>query len=168
MLREAIRADKNSWSWRFEQEFRLVPRCLVWTMSLLFVASQINNFLVNRWAFQHGGEIFLPELKSTPWLSYLALAGFAAVVSLIPITYFFLVAYVHRDAKRRGMNSTWWTILQFLLLPGFLVAGPLLYFLMRKPLPYPCPRCAASVLPQFHFCPDCKCELRAQQTISRS
>src|SRR5215467_4778280 len=121
MLSEAIRVDQNSWSSRFWQEFRLVPRWLMWTMSLLFVASQINNFLVNRWAFGHGGEIFLPELKSTPWLVYLALAGFAAVASLIPIAYFFLVGHVHRDAKRRGMNSTWSTILQFLLLPGLLV-----------------------------------------------
>src|SRR5215472_4266544 len=78
-MTEPIRANQNSWSSRFWQEFRLVPRWLVWTMSLLLVASQINNFLVNRWAFQHGGEIFLPQLRNTPWLSSLALAGFAAV-----------------------------------------------------------------------------------------
>jgi len=167
-MTEPIRANQNSWSSRFWQEFRLVPRWLVWTMSLLLVASQINNFLVNRWAFQHGGEIFLPQLRNTPGLSSLALAGFAAVISLVPISYFLLVAYVNRDAKRRGMNPNWWTILQFLLLPGSLVAGPLLYFLTRKPLPYPCPHCSVSLLPRFHFCPKCKYDLRAQRTISQS
>ena len=115
-----IGARGNLWFPRFWEEFRLVPRPLVWAIAVLFVLAQINNFLVNRWNFQHHGEIFLP-----------------------------------------AMSLTLWTLLQFLLLPGFFVAGFLLYLVMRKPLPFPCPHGATSVLPGFHFCPNRKSDLRS-------
>jgi RNA polymerase subunit RPABC4/transcription elongation factor Spt4 len=35
----------------------------------------------------------------------------------------------------------------------------MVYFLMREPLPYPCPQCGTSVGARFNFCPNCKCNL---------
>jgi predicted amidophosphoribosyltransferase len=70
-----------------------------------------------------------------------------------------MVAYVNRDAKRRGMNSALWTFLVLILSTGWLVIGFMTYFLMREPLPYPCPQCGNTVGARFNFCPNCKCNL---------
>jgi len=67
--------------------------------------------------------------------------------------------YVNRDAKRREMNSALWTLLVILLLPAWGFVGFIIYFLMREPLPYPCPRCSTAVGARFNFCPNCKCNL---------
>src|SRR4029077_12237141 len=37
--------------------------------------------------------------------------------------------------------------------------GFILYFQVREPLPYPCPRCSTMVGARFNFCPNCKCNL---------
>ena len=71
----------------------------------------------------------------------------------------FLIAYVNRDAKRRGMNSALWTILVILFLPTWGLVGLIIYLLMREPLPYNCPQCGATVGARFNFCPNCKCNL---------
>ncbi|HYK88726.1 MAG TPA: zinc ribbon domain-containing protein, partial [Acidobacteriota bacterium] len=47
-----------------------------------------------------------------------------------------------------------------ILLPAWLGIGFILYFLLREPLPYPCPQCAANVSARFNFCPSCKFNLR--------
>ena len=62
-----------------------------------------------------------------------------------------LTGYVNRDARRRGMNPALWTFLVLVMLPGYLVLGFIVYFLMREPLPYPCPQCAATVGARFNF-----------------
>src|ERR1700751_2308475 len=58
------------------------------------------------------------------------------------------------------MNSTLWTLLVILLFPAYFAIGFIVYFLMREPLPYPCPRCGSTVGARFNFCPNCKCNLR--------
>jgi hypothetical protein len=103
--------------------------------------------------------MFPYELRDNPALASLALAGIITGVSLCFATIIFLIAYVNRDAKRRGMNSTLWTLLAIILLPGYLIIGFMVYFLMREPLPYPCPQCGTSVGARFNFCPNCKCNL---------
>jgi hypothetical protein len=154
-----IRLRRKKENLRFWDEFRLIPRWLVWTVFVLFVLAQVNNFLVNRWNFQHNGEIFIPELKDTPWVSYLALAGLVTAISLVVASLIFLVAYVNRDAKRRGMHTGLWTLLALLLSWPFPFLGVIIYFLVREPLPYPCPQCGSSVGARFNFCPNCKCNL---------
>jgi hypothetical protein len=57
------------------------------------------------------------------------------------------------------MNSAVWTLLVIVLLPAWTFVGFLIYFLMREPLPYPCPQCAKTVGARFNFCPNCKCNL---------
>jgi len=57
------------------------------------------------------------------------------------------------------MNSALWTLLVLVLSPGYVGIGFIIYFLIREPLPYPCPRCSQPVGPRFNFCPNCKCDL---------
>jgi RNA polymerase subunit RPABC4/transcription elongation factor Spt4 len=50
-------------------------------------------------------------------------------------------------------------LLVLVLSPGYVGIGFIIYFLIREPLPYPCPRCSYLVGPRFNFCPNCKCDL---------
>ena len=107
----------------------------------------------------NGNDMFPPELRYSPALASLALAGIVTGASLSMATMIFFVAYVNRDASRRGMNAALWTILVIILLPAWGFIGFVIYFLMREPLPYPCPQCASTVGARFNFCPNCKCNL---------
>lgn len=62
------------------------------------------------------------------------------------------IGYVNRDAKRRGMSATLWTLI-VIFVPNAL--GFLLYFLMREPLRSPCPSCGQLVQTAFNYCPAC-------------
>ncbi|MBV9480244.1 MAG: PLDc N-terminal domain-containing protein, partial [Acidobacteria bacterium] len=58
--------------------------------------------------------------------------------------YLLLIGYITRDAKRRGMSRTLWTILA-IVIPNAL--GIILYFLLRLPLRTVCPQCGNVVQP---------------------
>jgi len=154
-----IRLRRKKEKLRFWDEFRIIPRWLVWIVVVKFAIAETIAFLVNRWNFVHGSGIFPPELHDEPVLAYLALAGIVLAVSLVVATLIFLVAYVNRDASRRGMNSALWTFLVLLLLPAWTFLGFVIYFLMREPLPYACPQCSTTVGARYNFCPNCKCNL---------
>ena len=144
---------------RFWSEFRIIPRGLIVLVILLFLAAQVIAYFVNMSEANNGGTIFPPELKNDPALASLALAGIVTAASLGLAAIIFWVAYVNRDAKRRGMNAALWTILVIILLPAWGFIGFVIYFLMREPLPYACPQCASIVGARFNFCPNCKCNL---------
>ena len=146
---------------RFWNEFRVIPRWLVLLVLMLYVIALVAAIGVNLAARNSpgGNEMFPPELRDHPALASLALAGLVTVTSLILAILIFLIAYVNRDAKRRGMNSALWTILVIILLPAWGFIGFVIYFLMREPLPYPCPQCGNTVGARFNFCPNCKCNL---------
>jgi len=155
-----IRLRRKKEKLRFWQEFRIVPKGLIWTIVVLYLIALAIAFFVNHWNFYHSpGDIFAPDVRDTPWLSYLALAGVITMVSFFMASLIFLVGYVNRDAKRRGMNSALWTLLVIVLLPAWTFIGFLIYFLMREPLPYPCPQCGTAVGARYNFCPNCKCNL---------
>ena len=154
-----IRLRRKKENLRFWDEFRIVPRALIWTVVGLYLLALGIAMSVNYWNFYHNGDIFAPDVRDTPWLSYLALAGVITMVALTMAIFIFLIGYVNRDAKRRGMNSALWTLLVILLLPAWTFIGFLIYFLMREPLPYDCPQCGKSVGARFNFCPNCKCNL---------
>lgn len=63
-----------------------------------------------------------------------------------------LLTYVNRDAKRREMSPTLWTLI-CLFVPNLI--GFILYFMLRKPLPTQCPGCGFTVNESFRFCPRC-------------
>jgi hypothetical protein len=155
-----IRLRRKKENLRFWEEFRIVPRGLIWMMVVLFLIAQAIAFSVNRWFLIHEPDgIFAPELRDTPFWSFLALAGVVTAVALVTASFVFLIGYVNRDSKRRGMNSTLWTLLVIVLLPAWTFIGFLIYFLMREPMPYDCPQCGKSVGARFNFCPNCKCNL---------
>ncbi|HKW64248.1 MAG TPA: zinc ribbon domain-containing protein [Candidatus Acidoferrum sp.] len=147
---------------RFRDEFLLIPKWLMGLVAFLYLLAlgiAITYNLSQRYN-PYGNDMFPPELRDHPALASFALAGIVTVVSIFFAFFIFLVAYVNRDSARRGMNSALWTILILIFLPTWGLIGLVIYFLMREPLPYPCPQCNVSVSARFNFCPNCKCNLQ--------
>jgi hypothetical protein len=130
---------------RFSTEIRLIPRWLVIAVAVLDVIALAIAIKIN-WNGMG---------KHSP----LVIGGAVAAVSIAVAAYIFLIAYVNRDAKRRGMSPTLWTLL-VMFLPGAPLSGCIIYFLVREPLPSRCPQCSFAVRANFNFCPQCKCNLR--------
>ncbi len=154
-----IRLRQKKEDLRFRDEFKLIPRWLIVLVIVLFLMAQAIALFVNLNAARFGGEIFPPELKNDPATASVALAGIVTALSLVLAAFIFLIAYVNRDAKRRGMHVALWTLLALLLSWPFPFLGVIIYFLLREPLPYPCPACGNSVGARFNFCPNCKSNL---------
>src|SRR5215831_16663734 len=76
-----------------------------------------------------------PEIGKWPrWGQALVVYGsFLLVVALVA-----LIGYVYGDAKRRQMRYVMWTLLAIFIPNGI---GMILYFILRDPLPEPCPGC---------------------------
>jgi Double zinc ribbon len=81
----------------------------------------------------------------------------SVIAPLVLAAWILLVGYVYGDAKRRGMRYVVWTLLA-IFIPYAI--GIILYFILRDPLPTPCPGCGASVKTSFIFCPHCATALR--------
>src|SRR5260370_20591677 len=156
-----IRLRRKKENLRFWQEFGIIPRWLMVLVALLYVLALVIATLVNLEASHNpnGNDMFPPELRDNPELASLALAGIVTTASLCMATIIFFVAYVNRDASRRGMNAALSTILVIILLPAWGFIGFVIYFLMREPLPYSCPACGNTVGARFNFCPNCKFNL---------
>ena len=144
---------------RFWQEFKLVPGWLIWTVVVLFLIAQVIGQTVLHVQLARHVEVFGPDLDNDPGAAGAALFGIITGASLLCAALIFMVGYVNQDAKRRGMNSTVWSLLVLVLMPGYLVLGFIIYLLMREPLPYNCPQCGTLVGARFNFCPNCKCNL---------
>lgn len=157
-----IRLRRKKERLRFWDEFRLIPVWLRVTVGVLYAIAMAIAILVNL-SYRnnpYGNDMFPPELRDHPVLASLALGGLVTLMSLMSAWLIFMVAYVNRDASRRGMNTALWTVFVLILLPFSAgIIGFVVYLLMREPLPYACPRCAQPVGPRFNFCPNCKCNL---------
>jgi len=154
-----IRLRRKKENLRFRDEFRIIPRWLIVLVIVLFLIAEGIALLVNLSAPERGGQVFPPELSQDPVMASLALAGIVLAVSLVLATFIFLIGYVNRDAKRRGMHVALWTLLALLVSWPFPFLGVIIYFLLREQLPYPCPQCGNSVGASFNFCTNCKCNL---------
>jgi hypothetical protein len=156
-----IRLRRKKENLRFWDEFGIIPRWLKVLVGVLYVLAVVIAVKVNLMARYNpnGNDMFPPELRDFPAVASLALAGIVTGASLCMAIMIFMVAYVNRDASRRGMSAALWTILVIILLPAWGFIGFVIYFLMREPLPYPCPQCGNSVGARFNFCPNCKCNL---------
>src|SRR3984893_13393848 len=108
---------------RFWQEFKLVPRWLMGTVVVLYFIAVAIAVTVNLNPVLHDNEMFPPELRGHPVAQSLGIAGIVTLVSLFLATFLFLVAYVNRDAKRRGMNAGLWTFLVIGLCPAYFAVG---------------------------------------------
>ena len=154
-----IRFRRKKENLRFWQELKLVPRWLIWMIVVLFLIAQIIGQMVLHHQLANHQEVFGAELDSDPGAAGAALFGIITGASLVFAIMIFMVGYVNKDAKRRGMHSALWTFLVLVLMPGYLVLGFIIYLLMREPLPYNCPQCGTTVGARFNFCPNCKCNL---------
>ena len=152
-----IRLRRKNERWRFRDELKVIPRWLVITVIVVFAVSEITAVLIDLSGVANNGVVW-PEAGNLA-LSALAMAGLVALGALFFVPWLLLLGYVSRDARRRGMNSTLWTLLCIMLMPAYVALGFIIYFLVREPLPYACPKCAAMVGPRFNFCPTCRCDL---------
>jgi len=145
---------------KFRDELRIIPKWLVWGCVIVWLIGVVAGCIGNFYAMQHGGEYFpAPDLANQPGLACLALAGAITAGWFVLSCVLFMFGYVYKDAKRRGMNPALWTLLVIILSPAYLFIGLIIYLLVREPLPYTCPQCAASVNARFNFCPSCKYNL---------
>lgn len=144
----------------FRNELRVIPKWLVWTCIVLYIVALIVGISINLYNFVTNGTIFPDDsFRSSPLLSCLALAGVITLGAVAFSAGLFMLGYVYRDAKRRGMNAGLWTLLVLILSPAYLLIGLIIYLLVREPLPYTCPQCGATVNARFNFCPSCKYNL---------
>jgi Double zinc ribbon len=126
---------------RFGDGLRIIPRP-AWIVGITFYLTMANVAFF----------ALLPtdkEMRNWPLIGKVA---FAYGIFLVLLGLILLVGYVYADAKRRGMRYVMWTWLAALVPDGI---GIILYFILRDPLPKPCPRCATSVRASFVFCPNC-------------
>ena len=143
---------------RFRDEIKLIPGWLVWTLAFLYVVAVALAIVVN--LKQDGGQSVWPwQLRDNHVLASFAVAGVVTACAIMLSLWMMALGYVYRDAKRRDMNPILWTLLCLLLSWPFFAIGFILYFQVREPLPYPCPRCSTMVGARFNFCPNCKCNL---------
>jgi len=144
----------------FREELRILPKWLVWTCVVKTTLAVIIGVALNLHGFHTGGPIFPDEsLRNDPPLSTLALIGVILVAAFILSVLILTLGYVYRDAKRRGMNGALWMLLVLILSPAYLFIGLIIYLLIREPLPFSCPQCAATISARFNFCPNCKYNL---------
>lgn len=141
--RQRIRNRRRE-TFRFSDEIRVIPRALASTVAGLYLTILAIVIALN-W-------------NSVRPPVFVMVAAVTAV-SILVAAYVFLIGYVNRDAKRRGMSPTLWTLL-VIFLPASPVTGCVLYFLVRAPLPFKCPQCGFAVRAHFNFCPQCKRNLR--------
>jgi hypothetical protein len=93
------------------------------------------------------------EMQKLPDAAKICLPLLASSVLFI---YVLLIGFIHVDAKRRGMRYVMWTLLA-IFIPNAI--GIILYFILRDPMPTPCPKCNRLSAQSFTFCPSCGSEL---------
>jgi len=123
-------------------EIKIVP---TWAWLLAVIA-----FLAAQWF----ANVFLARQPDAPPAWARPLIGVLA--GLVAGCFLLFIGYINRDAKRRGMSPTLWTIVA-VLIPNAL--GIILYFVLRQPLRSACPQCGCAVQIEFNFCPRCNYKL---------
>jgi Double zinc ribbon len=136
---------------RFEREWAIVPTGARWTALLvgLAVTCLTATFFLLPGFAERDGTSFLVRLP----IFIASLVGVALVGA-----YVLLVGYVCGDARRRGMNSVLWTLLA-IFIPNAI--GIILYFILRDPVPVPCPACGTPARKGHAYCAGCGAAVRA-------
>lgn len=130
---------------RFSDELRIIPR-VAWVIAVLVYACMFSILMFV--AMPHD-----PKLRAWPFAGQLA---FSIWPGLLVAAIVLLVGYINADARRRNMRYVMWTLLA-IFLPNSI--GIILYFVLRDPLPVPCPKCGTQTRSGFAFCPQCGAEL---------
>lgn len=96
--------------------------------------------------------VFLPRDRGMRyWLDWQKTL-FSVGIPIFLFCYVLLIGYINGDARRRRMRHVMWTLLA-IFVPNLI--GVLLYFLLRDPLPAPCPACGKIADGNLAFCPHC-------------
>jgi hypothetical protein len=131
---------------RFREELRVIPP-LTWPIAVVvYLCSATLLF-----------EFALPGDVNTGKWPVEGRFLFAYGIFLLLFLYVLVVGYICGDSKRRGMNCVLWTLIA-ILVPNTI--GIILYFVLRDPVPRPCPSCATPVKSGV-FCPHCGTALQA-------
>jgi len=133
---------------RFQEEFRVIPRTAM-ALAVLWVLAMAAGmaylvYVAGGSDFRNPGNWFLRPLL-------------IVVAPLLTGMYVLMVGYIYGDARRRRMRYVLWTFLAFFLPQAI---GILLYFILRDPLPSPCPKCRTAAPANFTFCPFCGTALK--------
>ncbi len=131
---------------RFTKELRIIPAA-AWIVGwIIYFACTTPLFF---YAVPHD-----PDMGQWPrWGQGLFVYG----MFLVAVAYVALIGYVYGDAKRRQMRYVMWTLLA-IFIPDAI--GIILYFILRDPLPKPCPGCGNVAKAGFTFCPHCGAALQ--------
>jgi hypothetical protein len=124
---------------RFRSELAIIPNLAIWIAVAAFVLMQVCLLGI--------APHYLTDLPPMPWFPIITVIAGLFLAIIIA-----LVGYVYADSKRRGMNPVLWTLL-VIFVPKAL--GFIAYFLLRKPLLSPCPKCGTAVSAGFYFCQKC-------------
>jgi len=136
---------------RFEQEWGLVPTAARWIAALVFLAfgGLMASIFILPLLVEHAYE-------GLPFVIPLFLMSLIGAVALA--VFVLLVGYIFADARRRGMNHVLWTLLAVFIPSG---VGIILYFILRDPVPVPCPSCGAPARKGHAYCASCGTAVRA-------
>lgn len=135
---------------RFDREWAIVPVGARWAAALVSLA----------FAAVMGGIFLLPALAERDPKAVLIVSPFffLTLLGVVPIAIFvLLLGYIWADARRRGMNHVLWTLLAFFIPYA---VGIILYFILREPVPIPCPSCGTLARKGHAFCACCGTAVR--------
>jgi len=90
-----------------------------------------------------------PTLASFSWLGG---SGLGLLAGVVFASWVLCLGYVYADARRRDMPPILWTLIAAFI-PNLL--GFLLYFVLRRPIVFPCPHCGQAISAQQRFCSSC-------------
>jgi hypothetical protein len=134
---------------RFRQEWDLIPAAAFVIAGVVYLAYVVLMGFI--WL---GGPIAEHEaIHPIVWGWFFVTAAVGVLMAL----YVLLVGYVWGDAKRRGMNAVLWVLLG-IFIPNAI--GIILYFILRDPVPLPCPSCEAPAGKDQAFCAACGTAVR--------
>jgi RNA polymerase subunit RPABC4/transcription elongation factor Spt4 len=131
---------------RFGRELRVIPAA-AWIVAWLLYAGITT-------------PMFFFVIPQDPQMGHWPRWGqalFVYGIFLPAVAFIALIGYVYGDAKRRRMRAGMWTLLAIFI--PYLI-GIILYFILRDPLPKPCPLCGKLVKVGFVFCPHCGTSLQ--------
>jgi hypothetical protein len=117
-----------------KQELAVIPG---WAFALAAMLFVICPILFG--AFVEGPTLFRLVLAFLP----------ATIMAFLAL----MIGYVNRDAGRRGMSRTLWTLI-VIFVPNAI--GFILYFILRNPVQAECPKCKAVIDPRVNYCPNCR------------
>ena len=131
---------------RFSSELKLVPLWSVVLAAAAFVGVQYLYWIV------------LPEYRHHQGPPVGMRLYFAVTWSALAALYMLMIGYVSKDAPRRHMSAHIWMLICFIMPAG---VGSVLYFLLRQPIISGCPACGTPIQSDYHFCPQCACQVSA-------